>query len=110
MSYGPHVDNALMGEAPQTRIDLAYTLFLSDPDSYEGGELEIDEPAGTRAFKLPAGAAILYPANSVHQVAKAPSGKRDVAVGWIQSLEREHAKRRGLFGVDNYREMGGTRV
>src|SRR3546814_3109552 len=48
MGYGPHIDNALMGEAPQTRIDLAFTLFLSDPESYEGGELEIDEPAGTR--------------------------------------------------------------
>src|SRR3546814_19976787 len=58
MGYGPHIDNALMGEAPQTRIDLAFTLFLSDPESYEGGELEIDEPAGTRSFKLPAGAAI----------------------------------------------------
>ena len=68
MGYGVHVDNALMGEAPQTRIDLAFTLFLSDPQSYEGGELEIDEPAGTRAFKLPAGAVVLYPANSLHRV------------------------------------------
>src|SRR3546814_13099695 len=52
MGYGPHIDNALMGEAPQTRIDLAFTLFLSDPERYEGGELEIDEPAGTRSFKV----------------------------------------------------------
>ncbi len=103
MGYGPHVDNALMGESPQARIDLAYTLFLSDPDSYEGGELEIDEPAGTRAFKLPAGAAILYPANSVHQVAKIVSGQRDVAVGWIQSLVRETDKRRVLFELENLR-------
>src|SRR3546814_13901958 len=78
-----------MGTAPQTLIDLAFTLFLSDPDSYEGGELEIEEPAGTRSFKLPAGAAILYPANSVHEVAKVTSGRRDVAVGWIQSLVRD---------------------
>ena len=103
MGYGAHVDNALMGEAPQTRIDLAYTLFLSDPESYEGGELEIDEPAGTRSFKLPAGAAILYPANSVHQVAKVTSGQRDVAVGWIQSLVREADKRRVLFELENLR-------
>lgn len=103
MGYGPHVDNALMGESPQTRIDLAYTLFLSDPDSYEGGELEIDEPAGTRSFKLPAGAAILYPANSVHQVVKVVSGQRDVAVGWIQSLVREADKRRILFELENLR-------
>lgn len=103
MGYGAHVDNALMGDAPQTRIDLAFTLFLSDPDSYEGGELEIDEPAGTRAFKLPAGAAILYPANSVHQVAKVISGQRDVAVGWIQSLVREADKRRVLFELENLR-------
>lgn len=103
MSYGPHVDNALMGDAPQTRIDLAFTLFLSDPDSYEGGELEIEEPAGTRAFKLPAGAAILYPANSVHEVAKVTSGRRDVAVGWIQSLVRDADKRRILFELENLR-------
>ncbi|MBB5707215.1 Fe2+-dependent dioxygenase [Sphingopyxis panaciterrulae] len=103
MSYGPHVDNALMGDAPQTRIDLAFTLFLSDPDSYEGGELEIEEPAGTRAFKLPAGAAILYPANSVHEVTKVTSGRRDVAVGWIQSLVRGTDKRRILFELENLR-------
>ncbi len=103
MGYGPHVDNALMGDAPQTRIDLAFTLFLSRPDSYEGGELEIEEPAGTRSFKLPAGAAILYPANSVHEVAKVTVGQRDVAVGWIQSLVRDADKRRVLFELENLR-------
>ncbi len=103
MSYGVHVDNALMGDAPQTRIDLAFTLFLSDPESYEGGELAIDEPAGMRLFKLPAGAAILYPANTLHQVNTVTSGRRDVAVGWIQSLVREHDKRRVLFELENLR-------
>jgi PKHD-type hydroxylase len=103
MGYGQHVDNALMGEAPQTRIDLAFTLFLSDPESYEGGELEIDEPAGTRSFKLPAGAVILYPANSLHQVTAVTAGKRDVAVGWLQSLVRDHERRRILFELENLR-------
>lgn len=103
MGYGQHVDNALMGEAPQVRVDLAFTLFLSDPDSYEGGELEIEEPAGTRAFKLPAGAALLYPANSLHQVAKVVSGHRDVAVGWLQSLVRSHEKRQIIFELENLR-------
>lgn len=103
MGYGMHVDNALMGEAPQTRIDLAFTLFLSEPESYEGGELEIDEPAGTRAFKLPAGAVLLYPANSLHQVTRVTSGRRDVAVGWLQSLVREHEKRRVIFELENLR-------
>ncbi|WP_447728657.1 Fe2+-dependent dioxygenase [Sphingomonas koreensis] len=103
MGYGPHVDNALMGEAPQTRIDLAFTLFLSGPEGYEGGELEIDEPAGTRSFKLPAGAAILYPANSLHWVTTVTAGRRDVAVGWLQSLVREHEKRRVLFELENLR-------
>lgn len=103
MGYGPHVDNALMGESPQTRIDLAFTLFLSNPTAYEGGELEIDEPAGTRSFKLSAGAAVLYPANSLHQVTKVVSGQRDVAVGWIQSLVREADKRRVLFELENLR-------
>lgn len=103
MGYGWHVDNALMGEAPQTRIDLAFTLFLSDPDSYEGGDLEIEEPAGKRSFKLPAGAVILYPGNSLHQVAKVTAGRRDVAVGWIQSVVREADKRRILFELENLR-------
>lgn len=103
MSYGPHVDNALMGEAPQVRVDLAFTLFLSEPDTYEGGELEVEEPAGTRSFKLPAGAVLLYPANSVHQVAEVVSGRREVAVGWLQSLVRDHERRRILFELENLR-------
>lgn len=103
MGYGWHVDNALMGEAPQTRIDLAFTLFLTDPERYEGGELEIDEPAGNRTFKLPAGAAILYPANSLHRVTPVTAGCRDVAVGWIQSLVREHERRRILFELEQLR-------
>src|SRR3546814_1657970 len=105
MGYGPHIDNALMGEAPQTRIDLAFTLFLSDPESYEGGELEIDEPAGTRSFKLPAGAAILYPANSLHRVAAVASGRRDVVVGWLQSLVREADRRRIRRSEENTSEL-----
>lgn len=104
MGYGWHVDNALMGDAPQTRIDLAFTVFLSNPDGYEGGALEIDEPAGTRAFKLPAGAAVLYPANSLHQVTKVTTGRRDVAVGWLQSLVRDHEKRRIIFELENLRQ------
>lgn len=103
MGYGAHVDNALMGDAPQTRVDLAFTLFLSEPDEYEGGELEIDEPAGTRAFKLPAGAAVLYPANSLHLVTTVTSGCRDVAVGWLQSLVREHDRRRIIFELEMLR-------
>lgn len=103
MAYGAHVDNALMGQDPPMRVDLAFTLFVSDPENYEGGELEVDEPAGTRAFKLPAGALVLYPANSLHQVAEVVSGKRDVAVGWLQSLVRDHEKRQILFELENLR-------
>src|SRR3546814_10302386 len=99
MGYGPNIDNALMGEAPQRRIDLAFTLFLSDPESYEGGELEIDEPAGTRSFKLPAGAAILYPANSLHRVAAVASGRRDVAVGWLQRSEEHTSELQSLMRI-----------
>src|SRR3546814_333091 len=82
---------------------MAGTLFRSDPEGYEGGELGIDEPAGTRSFKLPAGAAILYPANSLHRVAAVASGRRDVAVGWLQSLVREADRRRILFELENLR-------
>lgn len=104
--YGLHVDNALMGAAAPggpTRADIAVTVFLADPSGYGGGELEIDGPAGSQQIKLPAGAAVVYPATTLHRVAPVTAGERDVAVTWVQSLVRSAERREILFDLDRAR-------
>ena len=96
MHYGRHVDDALMGE-PALRTDLAYTLFLSDGDDYDGGALVIDSHAGETPVRLDAGAIVIYPAGSLHRVEPVTRGERVAAVGWIQSLVRDPAQREVLF-------------
>ena len=96
MSYGLHMDNAMMGDM---RIDLSLTLFLSDPADYDGGELIIYFPTGERSVKLPAGSAVLYPTTALHRVAEVTKGQRLVAVTWIRSLVRDAAKREILFDL-----------
>jgi PKHD-type hydroxylase len=96
MSYGTHIDNALMGAM---RSDLSLTLFLSDPVDYEGGELIIDFSTGERAFKLPAGSAILYATTAPHRVAEVSRGQRLAAVTWIRSLVRDPAAREILLDL-----------
>lgn len=101
--FGNHVDNALRqvrGSTKRIRTDLSATLFLSNPDEYEGGELVIEDTFGPRAVKLPAGHMILYPGTSVHQVRPVTRGTRIAAFFWIQSLVREDAQRRILFDMD----------
>ena len=103
MSFGPHVDNALRASPSspvRMRTDLSATLFLSDPDSYDGGELVIEDTHGTRSVKLPAGDLILYPASSVHHVTPITRGCRLASFFWIQSLVRDPARRRLLFDLD----------
>lgn len=98
MAYGRHLDNAVMYQPEPVRSDLALTLFLSDPGSYEGGELLIhDGILGQQKIKLAAGSAILYPAWSVHEVCRLTAGQRDAAVVWIQSMVRSVEQRRILF-------------
>ena len=97
--YGNHVDNAVMGQPP-LRTDLAFTLFLSHPEDYEGGELVIDEPQGEQSFKLPAGQLVLYPATTLHRVNPVTRGVRHVAAGWVQSLVRDPRVRETLFELD----------
>jgi PKHD-type hydroxylase len=97
--YGNHVDNAVMGQPP-LRTDLAFTLFLSHPADYEGGELVIDEPQGEQSFKLPAGHLVLYPATTLHRVNPVVGGARHVAAGWVQSLVRDPRLREMLFELD----------
>ena len=95
MQYGWHVDSPLMGD--MMRTDIALTIFLNNPDEYEGGELELQTASGTQLYKLAAGDAICYPCQQVHQVKAITSGVREVAVTWIQSLIKNSEQRKMLF-------------
>lgn len=100
MAYGAHVDDALMRGV---RSDLSLTLFLADPESYEGGELVIESSAGEQAVKLAAGALVLYPSTALHRVEPVRGGVRLAAVGWIRSFVRDAARREILFDLDRAR-------
>ena len=102
-SYGAHIDGAIRpvaGTRHRVRTDLSATLFLSDPDSYAGGELMIRDTFGERAVKLGAGDLVLYPGTSVHRVEPVTSGVRLAAFFWIQSMVRDAARRTLLFELD----------
>ena len=101
--FGVHVDNAVRvkrGGIERLRSDLSATLFLSDPDSYEGGELTVEDTYGAHAVKLAAGDLILYPASSLHHVTPVTSGERVASFFWIQSMVRDEPQRRVLFDLD----------
>ncbi len=104
MAYGFHVDNPLMGKKPRTRVDLAVTVFLSDPADYDGGELIMASPFGDQEVKLPAGAAVLYPANTLHKVAPITRGERLAGVTWIKSHVRDMGQREMLYDLYRIRE------
>lgn len=101
-TYGAHVDGAVMAmiDGTQLRSDIACTLFLAEPDSYDGGELIVDDTYGEHEVKLPAGDAIVYPASSLHRVEPVTRGARIAAFFWIQSLVRDEARRRTLLQLD----------
>jgi PKHD-type hydroxylase len=101
--FGIHVDNAVRiqrGSEFRVRSDLSATLFLADPDSYEGGELLIEGQFGAQAVKLPAGDMVLYPSSSLHRVSPVTGGTRVASFFWIQSMVRDDAARRTLFELD----------
>jgi len=100
--YGFHVDGAVMalsGDA-QLRSDVSCTLFLSEPDEYDGGELIVNDTYGEHEVKLPAGDLIVYPSSSLHRVTPVTRGTRVAAFFWVQSLIRDDSRRRLLFELD----------
>jgi PKHD-type hydroxylase len=102
-SFGSHVDNAVRqvaGSAHQLRTDLSATLFLSEPDDYDGGELVIEDTFGVQSVKLAAGNMILYPASSLHHVRPVTRGARISSFFWIQSMVRDDGERTLLFDLD----------
>lgn len=100
--YGSHVDSAIftLANGEQLRSDLSATLFLSPPDSYEGGELCIETQYGAQEIKLNAGDLILYPSTSLHQVKAVTRGARVAAFFWVQSMVRSAFQREQLFELD----------
>ena len=100
MQYGRHNDNPLMIEGRPLRSDIAVTVFLSEPCSYEGGDLQVNTAGGQARFRLPRGHAILYPATTIHSVAKLTKATRNVAVTWIQSILESAAQRELLHELD----------
>lgn len=98
-----HIDNAIRlrrGGDYRLRCDLSATLFLADPDSYDGGELVIEGAFGAQPVKLPAGHMVLYPASSLHRVTPVTRGTRIASFFWIQSMIRDDGARRILFDLD----------
>jgi PKHD-type hydroxylase len=103
-SFGMHVDNAIRqvaGTPHRVRTDLSATLFLTDPNEYDGGELVVEDTYGLHRVKLPAGHLILYPATSLHYVEPVTRGARVSSFFWIQSMVRADSQRTLLFDLDS---------
>jgi PKHD-type hydroxylase len=102
-AFGNHVDNSirqLPGTPLRIRTDLSATLFLAEPEDYEGGELLVEDTYGVHSVKLPAGHMVLYPASSLHRVAPVTRGARVASFFWIQSMVRDDSDRTLLFDLD----------
>ena len=103
-AFGVHVDNAIRAQRGtdfRIRSDLSATLFLEDPQAYDGGELVVEDHYGVQQVKLPAGHLLLYPASSLHQVMPVTRGRRVASFFWLQSMVRDDAARRTLFELDS---------
>lgn len=103
MNFGNHIDNAVRTHAAtgnHVRTDVSSTLFLSEPDSYEGGELVVEDTYGQQIVKLPAGDMVVYPGTSLHHVRPVTQGARIASFFWTQSMIRDDAQRTLLFDMD----------
>lgn len=101
--FGNHVDNAIRVDpvsGTQMRTDLSATLFLTDPEDYDGGDLVVQGAFGEASYKLPAGHMLLYPSTSIHHVTHVTRGERISSFFWIESLVRENEARELLFDLD----------
>ena len=104
MTFGAHVDGGVRihpHNGRKLRTDVSATLFLSDPASYDGGELQVEDTYGVHSVKLAAGDMVIYPATSLHQVTPITRGTRVASFFWIQSLIRDDGQRALLFDMDN---------
>ncbi|MFA3791883.1 Fe2+-dependent dioxygenase [Aliiglaciecola sp. SL4] len=102
-SFGTHVDNAIRqvpGTPVKVRTDLSMTLFFSEPDEYEGGELVMEDTFGSQRIKLEAGDMVLYPSTSLHRVTPVTKGRRLASFFWLQSMVSSDEKRSILFDMD----------
>jgi PKHD-type hydroxylase len=101
-TYGPHIDNAIrpLPGGGLIRGDISATLFLSNPDEYDGGELAVEDTFGTHQIKLPAGHMVIYPASSLHQVKPITRGARLASFFWIQSIIRNDQQRTLLLDLE----------
>ncbi|MDD3762816.1 MAG: Fe2+-dependent dioxygenase [Nevskiales bacterium] len=111
--FGTHVDNAVRQHRPtgaRVRTDLSATLFFSEPDEYDGGELTIEDTFGTHRVKLPAGHMVLYPSSSLHCVSPVTRGARVASFFWIQSMVRDDGQRRLLLELDRAIQAVGADV
>lgn len=99
-AYGLHVDDALIGGS---RTDVSLTIFLTAPQSYDGGELILDTASGEESFKLSPGSVVTYPATMLHRVVPVTRGERIVAAGWVRSYVRNSAHRELLFDLETAR-------
>jgi PKHD-type hydroxylase len=111
--FGTHVDNAVRTHQPsgmRIRTDLSATLFLSEPDEYEGGELAIEDLYGVQRVRLPAGHMVLYPASSLHHVTPVTRGARIAGFFWIQSMVRDDGERTLLFDLDRAAQQIGAEL
>lgn len=112
-AFDTHVDNAIRirrGTDFRIRADLSATLFLEQPDAYDGGELVIEDTFGEQRVKLPAGHLVLYPSSSLHRVEPVTRGARIASFFWIQSMVRDDGARRQLFDLDEAIQALGTKI
>ena len=103
-AFGVHVDNAVRVQAStgfRVRSDLSITVFLEDPQSYDGGELTVETNFGVQQVKLPAGHAVIYPSSSLHRVEPVTRGRRTASFFWLQSMVRDDAARQMMFDLDS---------